>query len=378
MPDRDFYDVLGVARSATDEEIKKAYRKAALKHHPDRNPGDKEAERKFKEAAESYEVLGDPEKRRRYDQFGRAGLQGVASHGFADAEDVFSAFSDVFSDSVFDDFFGVSRRRGGRRVERGASLRCELTVDFHDAAFGVERTLDLTRAEACGACRGSGAKDGTHPSPCGACGGRGEVLQAHGFFSVRAPCARCGGRGEVVTSPCAECRGAGRVRKRSEIKVRIPAGIEDSTRMRLAGEGEPGPGGGHRGDLYVDVYVRRHPFFTRKDDDVVCEFPVTFTQAALGGEIEAPTLEGKTTVKVPRGTQNGDILRLRGLGVHNLNGRGRGDQLIRVTVQVPTGLNKEQERLLREYAKLEELNPDPQRKGFFDKLKEIFGAGEKG
>jgi molecular chaperone DnaJ len=372
MPNRDFYEVLGVPRTASEEEIKKAYRKAALKYHPDRNPGDKEAERKFKEAAEAYEVLSDAEKRKRYDQFGVEGLHGVPGHGFASAEDVFSAFSDVFSDSIFEDFFGVSRRRGGRRAERGASLRTELTIDFKEAAFGTEKTLDLTRSEVCARCGGSGAREGTQPSPCTACGGRGEVVQAHGFFSVRSTCGRCGGRGQAIGSPCADCRGTGRARKDVEIKVRIPAGIEDGTRLRLAGEGEPGSEGRYRGDLYVDVFVRPHPFFHREGDDLLCEVPVTFSTAALGGEAEVPTLEGKTKVKVPRGTQHGDLLRLRGQGVQRLDGRGRGDQLVRIAVQVPTSLTRDQERALHEYAKFEELNPDPQRKSFLDRLKGYF------
>jgi molecular chaperone DnaJ len=373
MPGRDFYDILGVPRTASEEEIKKAYRKAALKHHPDRNPGDAEAERKFKEAAEAYEVLSDPEKRKRYDQFGLEGLQGVPGHGFASAEDVFSAFSDIFSDSIFEDFFGVSRgRRGGRRAERGASLRTDLTIDFKEAAFGTEKTLELNRNETCARCGGSGARAGTTPSTCPACGGRGEVVQSHGFFSVRAACGRCGGRGQVVTAPCPDCRGSGNGRKRIEIKVRIPAGIEDGTRLRLAGEGEPGPEGRYRGDLYVDVGVHPHPFFRRHGDDIVCEVPLAFSIAALGGEVEVPTLEGKTSVKVPRGTQNGDLLRLRGQGVHRLDGRGRGDQLVRIAVLVPTSMTREQERALREYAKLEEQNPDPQRKSFLDRLKGYF------
>jgi len=372
MADRDFYEILGVPRSATEDEIKKAYRKAALKYHPDRNPGDKEAERRFKEAAEAYEVLGDAEKRKRYDQFGREGLHGIPGHGFATPEDIFSAFGDIFSDSIFEDFFGVGRRRGGRRTERGASLRTELTLDFQEAVFGTEKTLDLMREEICPRCAGSGAKEGTLPSPCPACGGRGEVVQAHGFFSVRSACSRCAGSGRVVTAQCPDCRGSGRIRKRAEIKVRIPAGIDDGTRLRLAGEGEPGPDGRHRGDLYVDLAVRPHPFFTRQDVNVLCEVPLPFSLAALGGEIEVPTLEGKTSVKVPRGTQHGDILRLRGQGIPRLDGRGRGDQLVRIAIQVPTSMTREQEKALREYARHEELNPDPQRKSFLDRLKGYF------
>jgi molecular chaperone DnaJ len=371
MADRDYYEILGVPRTATEEEIKKAYRKAALKYHPDRNPGDKEAERKFKDAAEAYEVLSDTEKRKRYDQFGREGLHGFATHGFASAEDIFSAFSDVFADSIFDDFFGVGRRQS-RRPERGASLRTELAVDLQEAAFGVEKTLDLSRDEICGRCRGTGAREGTHPSPCPACGGRGEIVQSHGFFSVRSTCGRCGGQGQIVSSPCPDCHGTGRTRRHVEIKVRVPAGIDDGTRLRLAGEGEPGPEGRYRGDLYVDVFVRPHPFFHRQGDDLLCEIPVPFTIAALGGEVEAPTLDGKTTVKVPRGTQGGDRLRLRGQGVQRLDGRGRGDLFVRVGIHVPTTLSREQERLLREYARHEEQNPDPQRKSFLDRLKGYF------
>jgi len=371
MADRDFYEILGVPRTATEEEIKKAYRKAALKYHPDRNPGDQSAERKFKEAAEAYEVLSDAEKRKRYDQFGREGLHGFATHGFATPEDIFSAFSDVFSESIFEDFFGVGRR-GGRRPGRGASLRTGLTIDFQEAAFGATKTLELTRNEICPPCAGSGAREGSKPVACTACGGRGEVTQTHGFFSIRSACGRCGGRGQVIGSPCADCRGTGRAHKDIEIKVRIPAGIEDGTRLRLAGEGEPGPDGSHRGDLYVDIDVRPHPFFERHGDDLLCEVPVPFSIAALGGDIEVPTLERKTSVKVPRGTQGGDLLRLRGQGVPRLDGRGRGDQLVRIVVQVPTAMTREQERALREYARHEEANPDPQRKSFLDRLKGYF------
>ncbi|OHB75932.1 MAG: molecular chaperone DnaJ [Planctomycetes bacterium RBG_16_59_8] len=366
---KDYYEVLGVAKAVSTEDLKKAYRRAALKYHPDRNPGDKEAEKKFKEAAEAYEVLGDPEQRKRYDQFGHDGLKGFSHRGFTSPEDIFEAFGDIFTDfgggeSVFGDFFGVGRRHRGPR--KGASLRIELEVDFEEAAFGVEKSVELFRHERCETCGGNGCKPGTQPVNCNVCGGRGEVLRSQGFFSIRTTCGTCGGAGKAIQSPCSACRGAGQIRKKREITIKIPAGIEDSTRMRLSGEGESSPDGGPAGDLYCDVFVKDHPFFVRQGDDLYCEFPISFAQAALGAEVDVPSIKGKRTLKIPAGTASGQILRVKGEGVAHLGGGGRGDQLVRVIVHVPEKLTKRQEEILKEFETIE--NGKGNKKGFFTKF----------
>ncbi|MBI2901178.1 MAG: molecular chaperone DnaJ [Planctomycetes bacterium] len=350
----DYYVVLGVARTATTDEIRKAYRNLALKYHPDRNPGDKEAERKFKEISQAYDVLSDPEKRKKYDAYGHEGLQGFATRDFQSAsfEDIFETFSDIFGDeSLFGDIFGVGRRH---RSRRGTSLRVELVVDLKEAASGVRKTIELWRQENCASCGGSGAKPGSSPETCRSCGGRGAVMRSAGFFSVQQTCPTCGGSGRVVRDPCGECRGAGVVRRKREIEVNIPAGIDDGTRLRLAGEGEPSRDGGQAGDLFVDVFVKAHEFFKREGEHLYCEIPVSYAQAALGGQIEVPTIDGKATLDVPHGTQSGQLLRAKGQGLQRLNGRGRGDLFVRVSVHVPAKLTKRQEELLREFAGIEE------------------------
>ena len=374
MAKRDPYDILGVSKTATADEIKAAYRKKALLHHPDRNPGNKDAEEKFKESAEAFEILNDAEKRRRFDQFGHEGLQGQSHRSFNSFDDVLSAFGDVFAgDGLFDDFFGVGR--GGRRrgPPKGASLRCELHLSLREAAFGTQKTIELMRGEPCGTCRGSGCKAGTSPAACRTCGGQGAVFQSAGFFSIRTACGRCGGAGKIVENPCRDCRGSGQERKKREIKVTIPAGIEDGTRLRLAGEGETGPGGGPPGDLYCDVFVKEDDLFERHGDDVLCEFPVAVSQAALGADVEIPTLEGKSSLKIPPGSQPGDLLRMRGMGVPHLDGRGRGDQIVRVAVRIPKKPSKRQEELYRELAVAEEANVEPEQKNFFKKMKDYLG-----
>jgi len=372
----DYYKILGVDRNATQEEIKKAYRRMALKYHPDRNPGDKEAEKKFKQAAEAYEVLSDPEKRARYDRYGHAGLEGVPVRGFTTFEDIFDAFGDIFGgDSIFDSFFDMGRRR--RTQRRGPNLRCEVTISLEEVARGTERTIKIHRHEICKNCAGTGSRPGSMPSRCEYCNGRGEVRQSRGFFVVRVTCPRCGGVGTVITDPCPECRGKGKIPKTAEIKVRIPPGIEDGTRLRIAGEGEIGDNGAPRGDLFCDVFVKEHPFFERHGDDIICEVPISFAQAALGAEIEVPTLTSTARVKIPRGTQSGQIIRLRGQGLPNVNGYGRGDELIRVVIETPRHLTPRQEELLREFAKTEEKNVSPRRKSFFEKLKDYF-EGKRG
>ncbi len=359
----DYYQLLGVSRSATTEEIRKAYRNLALKFHPDRNPGDKEAEKKFKEISQAYDVLSDSEKRKKYDVYGHEGLQGYATRDFQSAsfEDIFEAFSDIFGDeSIFGDIFGVGRRR---RTARGASLRVELVVDLKEATTGVRRSIELWRQERCGECQGSGARPGTHPETCRTCGGRGMVMRSAGFFSVQQTCPTCGGHGRTVRDPCGGCKGAGLVKRKREIEIDIPAGIEDSTRLRLAGEGEPSRDGGPSGDLFVDVFVKPHEFFKREGEHLYCEVPISYAQATLGAELEIPTLDGKATFEIPRGTQSGQLLRTKGLGMQRLNGRGRGDLFVRVSVQVPAKVNKRQEELLREFAKLEEEQSE--KKGFW-------------
>jgi molecular chaperone DnaJ len=353
----DYYQLLEIGRNATADEVRAAYRKLALKYHPDRNPGDKEAERKFKEISEAYDVLSDDRKRGLYDQYGHEGLRGTPQRDFQTAsfQDIFEAFGDVFGgESVFGDFFGMGR--GRRAARRGASLRVELEIDFQEAALGTRRTIELARAERCGACSGSGCKPGTSPTTCRTCGGRGMVGRNAGFFVLQQTCPDCGGEGKAIENPCGECRGAGIVRRRREIEVEIPAGVDHGTRMRLAGQGEQAREGGTPGDLYVDLYVKPHPFFKREENDIYCEVPVSFATATLGAEIEVPTLTGKETLKIPRGTASGALLRMKGKGVTGINGRGRGDQIVRVVVSVPSKLTKRQEEILREFAKIEQEN----------------------
>ncbi|MBI3856171.1 MAG: molecular chaperone DnaJ [Planctomycetes bacterium] len=354
---RDYYELLGVDRKATTEEIRSAYRKLALKYHPDRNPDNKEAEANFKAISEAYDVLSDEKKRPLYDQYGHEGLRGQAQRDYQSAsfQDIFEAFGDIFggSESPFGDIFGVGR--GGRRgPQRGASLRVEFAIDFKEAALGTKKTIELQRHERCGTCSGSGAKPGTSPTACASCGGRGVVGRNAGFFMLQSTCPACGGAGTRIASPCGSCKGQGLVRQKREIEVTIPAGIENGTRMRVSGQGEASRDGGASGDLYCDIYVREHEFFKRHENDIVCEIPLNFAQAAMGAEIEVPTLQGKSTLKVPRGTASGALLRLRGLGVTGVNGRGRGDQIVRVVVSVPSKLTKRQEELLAEFTKIEQ------------------------
>jgi len=372
MAKRDYYEVLGVAKNASKPDIKKAYHKLALKYHPDRNPGDAEAEASFKEAAEAFSILNDDEKRAQYDQFGHAGA-GFNGAGFANVDDIFSAFSEIFGGgSVFSDFFGGSGTRTRSRGRRGASLRCGIELEFSDAVEAVEKTISLRRAEACDDCGGSGAKPGTAPTACNQCGGAGVVMTSAGFFSMRSTCPRCHGRGEVIGQPCPKCSGNGRTLKEREITIKIPAGIEDGMTLRVAGEGEAGEQGGPRGDLLCEVHIKPHPLFKRAGADVYLELPVGFAQAALGAKLEVPTLRGRKELKVTGGTQAGEVVRMKGEGFPKLDGYGRGDQLVEVVVEVPTKLTKEQERILREFAETEEKNISPERKSFLDKFKKLF------
>lgn len=369
---RDYYDVLGVERSATEKEISEAYRKLAMRYHPDRNPGNEEAVGKFKEAAEAFEVLSKPDKRSVYDRYGHAGLDrsGGGAPQFHDVGDIFEAFGDIFGgNSPFGDLFGGGR---GRRARRGSDIRCEVTLDLMEAARGVTKTIEFSRHELCPTCRGSGAKPGTKPEKCQYCGGRGRVVQSAGLFSLQTTCPSCHGAGQVVRDPCGTCHGGGYVMKSVSQEVKIPAGVDSQTRLRLSGQGEPSPEGGAPGDCYCFITVRNHPLFQRDGQHLVCEVPISYSQAALGATIEVPTLDGRQDLKIPAGTQTAEIFRLRGQGMPDTRHRGRGDLIVQVHIEVPKKLSAEHERLLRELAELEQANVTPERKSFFSKLKEYF------
>lgn len=363
---RDYYEVLGVPRDVNAADLKSAYRKVALKYHPDRNPGDKEAEDKFKEASEAYEVLCDPEKRARYDRFGHAGagFEGFGAQGF-NAQTINEIFGDIFGD-----IFGGRRQKGGR--QRGADLRYNLEISFEEAAFGCEVQVKIPRPKRCDACDGSGSKTGQRRT-CPTCGGAGELRFTQGFFAVSRECNQCSGSGQIVSDPCAKCRGHGKLDSESTLTVKIPGGVDTGTRVRLAGEGEIGEQGGPPGDLYVVVHVKDHPIFVREDTEVLCEVPISFTQAALGAKIDVPTLDGKTKLPIPPGTQTGKVFRLKGKGIPQLHGGGRGDQHVRVVVETPTDLSAKQQALLEEFARLSGDEHNPQAKTFFEKVRKLFG-----
>ena len=346
---RDYYEVLGVSRNASEDELKSAYRKLALKYHPDRNPGDKEAEEKFKEAAESYEVLRDREKRGIYDQYGHAGLEGSGFSGFGGFEDIFSSFGDIF-----EDFFGFGGRgRSRSRAQRGADLRYDLTLSFMQAAFGTETEIEVAKLETCGECGGNGCEPGSRPESCRQCGGSGQVSRSQGFFTIRTSCHVCRGSGQVIARPCPKCRGNGRVQVSKRVAVKIPAGVDNGSRLRLSGEGEPGAYAGPAGDLYVFIHVQPHEFFERRENDILCQVSISFVQATLGDQITVPTLNGNKPLDIPKGTQPGDVFTFHGEGIPSLRTRKRGDQVIQVMIKTPTNLSKKQEELLREFAKLE-------------------------
>ena len=346
---RDYYEILGIERNATADEIKANYRKLAMKYHPDRNPGDKKAEERFKEAAEAYEVLHDAKKRGIYDQFGHAGLEGSGFQGFGGFEDIFSSFSDIF-----EDFFGFGgRRRSRSRVQRGADLRYDLTISFLDAAFGTETEIKLNKMESCLECSGSGAAPGTAPETCSYCHGTGQVSRTQGFFTVSTTCPQCRGTGQTIAQPCAKCNGMGKIQVNKTVAVKIPGGVDNGSRLRLSNEGEAGAHGGPPGDLYVFIHVEPHDFFEREDTHVICRIPISFVQASLGAKIPVPTLQGEKTLEIPKGTQPGDLFRFRGEGIPSLRTQQRGDQVIQVTIKTPTHLSKKQESLLKEFERLE-------------------------
>jgi len=379
---RDYYEVLGVDRSATADEIKKEYRRLARQFHPDVNKAPDAAE-KFKEATEAYEVLSDPEKRAAYDRFGHAAFEGPAGGGGAGAGgggfDPFGGFADLGFEDIFDAFFGGGGRRRARGPVRGADLRYDLELDFEEAAFGIETEISVPRVEVCPHCHGNKAEPGTPIRTCPECGGTGEVRRVQqtplGRLVNVHTCPRCRGEGQTVETACRECRGAGVVRRTRRIRVKVPAGIEDGQRIRLAGEGEAGERGGPPGDLYVFVTVRPHPFFRREGRDIHCEVPISFVQAALGDEIEVPTLEGTATLKIPEGTQTGTVFRMRGKGVPDVRGFGRGDQYVTVKVVTPTHLTDEQRDLLRRFARAGGEQPQGER-GFFNRMRDAFRKAE--
>jgi molecular chaperone DnaJ len=363
---RDYYEVLGVGRNASDEELKKAYRKLALKFHPDKNPDSRpEAEERFKELVEAYQVLADAERRSMYDRFGHAAFEQGAGAGF----DFGAGFEDIIGD-LFGDFFGTGRGRGGRgRSRRGQDLRYDLELTFEEAAAGCEKTISIPRLASCETCGGNGAKPGTHPRTCPQCRGSGQVRFQQGFFSIAKSCGHCNGQGSIIQSPCATCGGTGVRRRTAQLSIKIPAGVDTGSRLKLRGEGEGGGNGGPAGDLYVVLQVRPHPLFAREGNDVVCEVPVSFAQAALGTEIEVPTLDGRHKVKIPAGTQSGHLVRLKARGVADLNGYGRGDQIVRVVVETPRKLSARQRELLEEFARLSGEEVHPLSKSFFEKVK---------
>ena len=366
---RDFYEVLGVRKDSGADDIKKAYRQMAMKNHPDRNPGDAEAEKRFKEAAEAYEILSDQGKRQRYDRYGHAGVEGAAHHDFRNSEDIMSAFGDIFGGGgIFGDLFG-QRQRGPRG---GQDLLMKLEIELLEAARGTTKVVDVSRQEPCGECKGSGAKPGTVATTCNYCGGQGQVVQSRGFFQVATTCPACGGDGVRINDPCPACKGQGRQPTVAHIKIDVPPGVETGMWLQLRNQGEAGDPGAPRGNLRVQIQVKKHPFFERVRNDLVCQVPISFSQAALGGEIQVPTLDGPDRLMVPKGTQSGDVLKLKGRGMPDINGRGRGDEMIEVHVETPRHLSARQEELIRELAEIEHRDVSPKRKSFFDKLKDYF------
>jgi molecular chaperone DnaJ len=371
---RDYYEVLGVDRHASAEEVKRAYRKLAVKFHPDKNPEDAHAEEKFKELGEAYDVLIDADKRAAYDRYGHAAFTqggGGFRGGFHDPFDIFREVFGGAGGGIFETFFGG----GGMPTEdrhRGSDLRYDMQISLEEAASGTEKEIEVRKLDTCDKCHGSGAEAGSRTVTCPACGGRGQVISSRGFFQVSQTCPRCRGTGQTIEKPCRHCDGEGRVEKLSRIKLKIPAGIQDGSRLRSSRNGEAGTRGGPHGDLYVVIHVKQHKVFQREDDDLYCEVPIPFSLAALGGEVEVPTLEGKAHVKVPAGTQSGQMFRLRGKGIVNVNGRDRGDLLARLIVEVPTRLNAEQRKKLEEFASLCDDDNTPIRKSFFERAKEFF------
>jgi molecular chaperone DnaJ len=366
----DFYEVLQVSRDANDQELKTSYRKLAMQYHPDRNPNNPEAEEQFKTCSEAYQVLSDPEKRAAYDRYGHAAFQGggpQAGSPFGGAQDL----GDIFGD-LFGEMFNMGGTRRASRVQRGRDLRYDLTLEFEEAVFGAEKEISIRRMEVCDTCSGSGSANGKAPATCTGCGGRGQVRFQQGFFSVAKTCVRCGGTGTTISDPCATCRGEGVQAKKHEILVKVPAGVEQDTRIRYQGEGEAGRFGGPSGDLYVVLSVKAHKFFERDGDNLHCVMPISFPQAALGTELQIETMEGPATIKIPEGTQSGREFKLRGKGVPHLNEHGKGDLIVEIRVATPSKLNKQQKELLRQLGETMQVENTPTNRGLFDKMKDIF------
>jgi len=374
MPKRDYYEVLGVGKDASADDIKRAYRRMAIKYHPDKNPNDKEAEAKFKECAEAYEVLSDPEKRRRYDQFGHEGLRGMGMRDYAHMnwQDIGSIFEDIFG---FGDLFGMGSGRRSRRTgpARGYDLETTVELTLNEVAKGTEKTIEFTRQDICVECSGSGCAKGKGPDKCPTCGGSGQISRGGGFFQMVSTCPRCRGTGRVINNPCKRCRGTGRVPKKRVVNIKVPAGVHEGQGVRVAGEGEPGRNGGPRGDLYCYVKIKPHEFLERDGCDLIAVVPISFTQAALGTTIEVQSLNGTKRLKIPAGTQYGSIFRIRGQGLPDIRTGRTGDQLVQVTIETPTRLNAKQQELLREFSATENKTVSPKSVSFFEKLKKKFG-----
>ncbi len=380
MAKRDYYEVLGAKKSDSADNIKRAYRRMAMKYHPDKNPDDKEAEDKFKECAEAYEVLSDSEKRQRYDQFGHEGLRGFGMRDYSHMkwQDIGSAFQDIFGfDDFFSDIFGARGGRTTRRAgpARGYDLETTVELSLDDVAEGTEKTIEFTRQDSCPECNGMGCEPGKKPTTCSGCGGSGQIARAGlgGFFQMVSTCSQCGGAGQVITDPCKKCKGKGRVPKKRIVNIKVPAGVHEGQGIRVANEGEPGRNGGPRGDLYCYVRLTPHPFLHRDGNNLIATVPISFTQAALGATIDVPSLDGKRTLKIPPGTQHGDIFRIKGAGLPDLRIRNKGDQLIQVIVEIPKKMNQKQQELLRSFAETEDKSVLPETKGFFEKLKKYIG-----
>ncbi|RYE69550.1 MAG: molecular chaperone DnaJ [Oxalobacteraceae bacterium] len=374
MAKRDFYEILGVAKGASEEDIKKSYRKLAMKYHPDRNPDNKEAEEKFKEVKEAYEMLSNPEKREAYDRYGHAGVDpnGMGGGGFGQG-----GFGDAFGDIFGDIFGGAARggRGGGAQVYRGADLRYNLEITLEQAAGGFDTTIRVPSWDKCDTCHGSGAKPGTQPVTCSTCAGHGQVRMQQGFFSIQQTCPKCHGSGKIIPEPCAACGGAGRIKRNKTLEVKIPAGIDNGMRIRSSGNGEPGTNGGPPGDLYVEIHIKPHEVFQREGDDLHCEMPISFVKAALGGEIEVPTLGGKVSFTIPEGTQTGKTFRLKGKGIKGVRSGYSGDLFCHVVVETPVKLTDKQKDLLKEFERLTidgGAKHSPQSKGWMDKVKDFF------
>jgi len=369
---RDYYDIMGISRDSSEQDIKSAYRKLALEYHPDRNPGDKAAEEKFKEAAEAYSILSDPQKRGQYDRFGHASVSGPGTGGFD--PNVFSDFSDIIGDLFgFGDLFGGGTHRSGRAANRGQDLRYDLDLSFEEAAFGKKTRIKVPRHESCSKCSGTGVPEGSGPTTCPTCNGNGQVRFQQGFFSITRTCGQCQGSGQFIKEPCVQCHGDGRVVKEKTLEIKIPAGVDTGSRLRVTGEGDSGIRGGSPGDLYVLIQVEEHEFFERRDDDLFCHIPISFPQAALGTVISVPTLDGQEQLKISAGTQPDSVFRIRGGGITKATGRGQGDLYVQVGVQIPKKLSREQQELISRLSETEKAENQPIQRKILERVKEIFG-----